>query len=204
LPLWQNHAGHIIQRFLWLACLALTLVGASACHRRTSTTSSVSASVELFAVTFDAEGVRYWRDEQPLSRASGAPENTVRALLTRHATGSNTPGFDARMIHSTSWRYEDRNRIVLTYLAYLPPQSPLLTVSKRLRIEDIPGQAATDALHPRPPHIAELDVLGHGLRHLAFLMTREPDGAVARALDPAGRMLLWRLTPTVAGQLSAP
>ena len=187
-----------------MMCLALTLLGATACHRRTATTSSVGVSVELFAVTFDAEGVRYWRDEQPLSRASGTPENTVRALLTRHASDPNTQGCDARMIHSTSWRYQDRGRVVLTYLAYLPPQSALLTGSKRLRTEDIPGQPPTDALHPRPPHIAEFDVLGHGLRHLAFLMAREPDGVVAHALGPAGRMLLWRLTPTVAGQLSAP
>ena len=60
------------------------------------------------------------------------------------------------------------------------------------------------AAHPRPPVIRERDVLAHGLRHLAFLMNREPEGELARALNPAGRMMLSRLKPTVAGQLSVP
>ncbi len=204
MPARQSHPTSGVQWFWWLALVALTLCAASACRHRQVATSTPNVFVELFAVTFDAQGVRYWRDSQLLTRPSGTPENTVRVLLAKHASGTRDPGTDARMLHSTSWRYEDQGRIVLTYLAYLAPNSPLMSGAVRLRLEDIPGQAPTDALHPRPPHIAELDVLSHGLRHVAFLMAREPEGALARALDPAGRALLWRLTPTVAGQLSAP
>ena len=64
---------------------------------------------------------------------------------------------------------------------------------------DEPG----DPLHPRPAGIRELDPLAHGLRHLAFLLRTEKDGAVAMALGPRGVEALQRFAPGVAGELPA-
>jgi hypothetical protein len=187
----------------WLACLVLTLGVASGC-RRHAPSPMPSVAVEVFAVAFDADGLLYWRDIQPLTRSGGVPENAVRALLAKHSRRSPSPTPVTRVIHSTSWRYEAPGQIVLTYLACVAPDGEPLPDAIHLRMDELPGLAPTDPLHPRPPVIRERDVLAHGLRHLALLMNREPEGELARALNPAGRMMLWRLNPTVAGQLSVP
>ena len=61
----------------------------------------------------------------------------------------------------------------------------------------------TDPLHPRPPEIRELEPLAHGLRHIAFLLATDADGAVAAALGPRATAALQTLQPAVAGELPA-
>lgn len=188
-----------LRRAAW-ACAWLGLLGVAACQHRRASARNVAVSVELFAVTVDHAELRYWRGSQRLLRRSGSPEDTVRALLTQHAHGAVSAPQAASFLHSTSWRYETPGEIVLTYLAYVPPSSAALTGARHFPVANLPTPAPTDPLHPRPPHIAELDVLAHGLRHLAFLIKREPNGSVALAVDPAGRQVLTQLAPEVAGQ----
>lgn len=171
------------------ALLLLAAVTGGATHSATT-----SVAVEVFTVGLgDAETdqLRYQRTEGALSDGLN-PDDRARALAT--AAG-------IALLHSTSWRWEPDGTIVLTYLAWAADGS-LGAGARPLPALAPPGP--TDPLHPRPPEIRELDPLAHGLRHLAFLLRTDADGAVASALGPRAAAALHALEPTVAGELPTP
>lgn len=171
----------------------LLLVGSSSAVPQAATAPPTRVAVEVFRVGLTAargEGIVFSRIEGPLESGEN-PDRRARGLA------GDDPGAVA-LIHSTSWRWEEDGRIVLTYLAWfkdgrlgrdarpLPPLSP---------------PEPTDPLHPRPAEIRELDPLAHGLRHLAFLLQTSRDSAVATTLGPDGVAALRRFEPELAGQL---
>lgn len=99
------------------------------------------------------------------------------------------------VVHSTSWRYEGE-QLVLSYLAALPPLAgappgfvlqPVSTGSTRLARTSVPGA------------IPVMDVLTHGLRHLAMLRISDP--TVADTLPQCWHELLATWHPLPAGLL---
>jgi hypothetical protein len=99
------------------------------------------------------------------------------------------------LLHSTSWRYEDR-QVVLTYVALPDPVTSA-------RHEPVGETVATgdDAMRPSPaPKLC--DVAAHACRHLAFLAAT--DRQVRTALDRHPRLSrhLRRYDPDVAGELT--
>lgn len=83
-----------------------------------------------------------------------------------------------RVVHSTSWRYED-GRVILTYVAVVEPPGELpagsLTAVTVRRAEIARG----DAMAP-PQAIGVAAVLEHALRHLSWLVHDDP--AIAASL----------------------
>jgi hypothetical protein len=167
-----------------------------ACSKHPTESGNAAVEIELYRVAFVADGLRYRRDAVPLGRGDNAPDQTVRSIT------KNSPSIS--LFHSTSWRYEQPNKVVLTYLATTSNDDLAMSSAVELHINDLPGLGPTDPLHPRPKEIRELDVLAHGLRHLAFLVRVEPNGAAARAMPSDGLSLLTRLAPTLAGELPQP
>jgi hypothetical protein len=70
-----------------------------------------------------------------------------------------------------------------------------------LPLPSLAAPGPTDPLHPRPARIRELDPLAHGLRHLAFLVQQDRDGALRRALGARALTVLRSFEPAVAGEL---
>lgn len=83
-----------------------------------------------------------------------------------------------RVVHSTSWRYEE-DRVILTYVAVvepparLPPDSLVIFPIGRVDL------ARGEALAP-PTAIGVAQVVEHALRHLAWLVRDDP--AISAAL----------------------
>lgn len=180
----------------WGGAVALLLAGtphapqAPPSPRQAASVPATRVTVEVFSVGLAAnEAIVYMRREQELRRGAD-PDGRARAL------GSG----ETALVHSTSWRWEQDGRIVLTYLAWAKDGS-LAEGARPLPELSAPGP--TDPLRPRPQHIRELDPLAHGLRHLAFLLRTSRDGAVAAALGPRAAAVLARLEPDVAGELPA-
>jgi hypothetical protein len=172
--------------------LAASLLGAVACAAPNEAPQTAVA-VELFTVAVSGAenaGLEYMRLEGRLEGGVN-PDDRARGLASQ-AT------HELRLIHSTSWRWEPDGRIVLTYLAWAG-DGGLAAGARPLPAIAPPGP--TDPLHPRPPEIAELDPLAHGLRHLAFLLQTDADGSVAEALGPRACGQLKRFEPTVAGEM---
>jgi hypothetical protein len=83
-----------------------------------------------------------------------------------------------RVVHSTSWRYEE-GRVILTYVAVVEPPGDLPSdslVSLPVARAEI---ARGDAMAP-PKAIGVAAVLEHALRHLSWLVRDDP--AIAAAL----------------------
>lgn len=178
------------------AILVVVLCLGVACSKQLTESGNAAVEVELYRVAFVADGLRYRRDAVPLGRGDNAPDQTVRSVT------KNSPSLS--LFHSTSWRYEQPSKVVLTYLATTAVDDPSMNSATEIRGRDLPGVGPTDPLHPRPKEIHELDVLAHGLRHLAFLVRTDPNGAAARAIPVEGLGLLSQLTPGLAGELPQP
>ena len=88
-------------------------------------------------------------------------------------------GLEPHLVHSTSWRHEDR-RIILTYVAAIEPPGDMAAdslVAVPVRRAELARGDATSA----PAVIAVDAVIEHALRHLSWLVRDDP--AVMRALD---------------------
>lgn len=99
------------------------------------------------------------------------------------------------VVHSTSWRYEGA-RLVLSYLAALPalPVAPPGYV-----LQPVDSGANRLTRTGEPAAIPVLDVLAHGLRHLAML--RVSDVAISDVLADCWHDLLAEWDPLPAGLL---
>jgi hypothetical protein len=84
----------------------------------------------------------------------------------------------ARVVHSTSWRYEE-GRIVLTYVVVVDPPQELPPDSLVLVSVERSDLARGAAMAP-PESITVSAVLEHAVRHLAWL--RRDDPAISTAL----------------------
>lgn len=111
--------------------------------------------------------------------------------------------FDKLIVHSTSWRYDQKDdQFLLTYLAVLPSglwleqweQAQRLTM---LSIEDL-YCICGDNVAP-PDYIEPKHVLAHAMDHLAALSTYDP--GIQSALDPGWYPILQVRNAKVAGCL---
>ena len=85
----------------------------------------------------------------------------------------------ARVVHSTSWRYEE-GRIILTYVVVVDPPRELPPSSLEMFLVERSDLARGDSLAP-PESITVAAVLEHAIRHLAWLIRDDPMIAAALA-----------------------
>lgn len=134
-----------------------------------------------------------WWHELPSGRH---PTETVVTALRREFAGV----FDqaGSVVHSTSWRYE-AERLVLSYLAVLQPPQPLTAAPPGFVPHPVHAGSHRTGRTSDPAAIPVMDVVMHGLRHLAML--RVSDTAVAETLSACWHQLLIEWEPLPAGLL---
>jgi len=178
----------------WPLVLALALPAVSPVGA--SPQAATRVAVEVFSVGFPAdqsEGLQFARREAPLVEGQD-PDPLSRSLTSGDAAATAA-------VHSTSWRWERDGRIVLTYVAWMK-EGRLGADARPLPALSAPGP--TDPLHPRPAEIRELDPLAHALRHLAFLVEQDRNGALRQALGARAVAALRSFEPAVAGERPEP
>ena len=89
------------------------------------------------------------------------------------------------MCHSTSWRFDPNNRIVLTYAVV--PDPDLGAQASVLSGDVIP--ASIDPLRPAPPNLRPDHIALHAVMHLAELSRR--DATVTKQVDRYPEM--WKM-----------
>lgn len=131
----------------------------------------------------------WWR-ELPLGQH---PTEVVVETLTRELGAV----FDQprSVVHSTSWRYEGE-QLVLSYLAALPS---LAGAPPGFALQPVGTRSAGMGRTSDPGAIPVMDVITHGLRHLAML--RISDATVADTLSAGWHELLASWNPLPAGLL---
>ena len=135
------------------------------------------------------------------------PDQAVQALVQAwHADAGD--GMPEYLAHSTSWRFEPPDTVVLSYVVCLPEAwqhrqgggGHIVWQHIRLRELQLAPSAAAGA--PCALRIEESHVLSHALRHLAFLIHGPgADGVVSQRLTQQAKCFLSHVMPTLAGQL---
>lgn len=93
-----------------------------------------------------------------------------------------------RVVHSTSWR-RDRDAVILSFIVVIDPQLVGDMKSAPIARAELARSEATAA----PREIGHLQVLEHGIRHLAWLSREDP--IVRDELSPHWHMLLAEYVP---------
>ena len=114
----------------------------------------------------------------------GDPEHPLDIVgrLVRAAIG------EPILIHSTSWR-RDHGGVILSFVVVIDPSLVGAMASAPVERADLARSEATAA----PREIAEVQVLEHGLRHLAWLVRDDP--VVARELSSPWPAILSGYVP---------
>lgn len=164
----------------------------------------MNITVEVWPVAADEAGIWLISGDDALRWGPVASDGDVHfeaeSLLREEDVD---PADDVAAIHSTSWR-PDGPTIVLTYMAVIKvtgfvferwPHAAPITTALAEAVGKPPTHAATD-----PPVPRYIDVLWHGLRHLAYLRDHDTDADVA--MGELWRQHLEPLQPVLAGLYS--
>lgn len=159
--------------------------------------------VELFPFALADDIVYYNRCSKDISGAAINPDSAAQSLLDSLGFPNAVPGSIA-LVHSTSWRFEEGGRLVLTYLAYcrLTPPDPRIPLT--LPCIETECAVQSDPLNPRPREIRTLHVLSHGLRHLSFLVQQDETGHYESMIGLDACLALCIFQPSLAGQIYLP
>jgi hypothetical protein len=165
---------------------------------------------EVFPITLVSQQASLIRQQQENKASTWMIQNQPNIHPSRAVVNSlvsffgNALDLDQTIVHSTSWRYEDRSdELILTYLAVLPQGNWIKhwITQGLISIEPIGGEAVQYADHLFPPeHIKQTYVIAHALDHLASLSTYDP--AIQATLDPEWKEVLRLRTPQSAGHLN--
>lgn len=102
-------------------------------------------------------------------------------VARRIAAGQGTPV----LVHSTSWRWEPPDGVVLTYAAVIAADAPAVDLRS---LDDPVIVSSGDPLRPRPDDLHDHHVVAHAVWHLAVLTGRDP-AITALARQPAHQPL---------------
>ena len=168
--------------------LALTLSLVTGCTDR-----QPKVTLELFLVSPTGDKtIAYGKLSSDLSRDSADPDAVARGLVA--------PACRPAILHSTSWRWEQDGKLVLTYLAYSEDPKCGVAEPSRLAWSDLLPPQSTDPQKPRPAEIREQDVLAHGIRHLTFLVRYSVDRRIAEALSAHSLQFFQSMCGQLAGR----
>jgi hypothetical protein len=159
----------------------------------------MTVTVEVWPIAADETGLWLLSPDGPWPSppvlADSEPHIAVELELIQHSVSLA----DVRVLHSTSWRTEHTSAI-LTYAAVVDcpglvldswPDARPISLELAQHVGRPPTHGPLD-----PPAPRYVDVLVHGLRHLAYLLTT--DATVAGALGETWRVHLAGLEPAIA------
>jgi hypothetical protein len=136
----------------------------------------VAQNLEILAVTLRGGKLQCLKPVHAASLRVGLPRSAEPSDVVLQVLGLYP--LLPRVVHSTSWRYEE-DRVVLTYLAVVEPPDSLPQGSlETVEVERAELDRGESMAPPESIHLAA--VLEHALRHLSWLIHDDP--AIAAAL----------------------
>lgn len=109
---------------------------------------------------------------------------------------------DKYILHSTSWRYEVNDIIILTYIAFSEHFNFNKRPAIRLPVKQIRIAESLESTRPRPRSIEVNAIVSHAFRHLAFLINRDERKIYIKILKPKTLKVFKKLNETLAGRIS--
>lgn len=157
--------------------------------------------LEIFYVRVVGKSVRYQHREANLSRKGGDPDRMIWTLIQeKRRADSGEVEEKEFIIHSTSWRYEQTGKVILTYVAYsdeleFPKGKSKSVPLKKLRM------ITKKSRKPRSHTELEKKVVSHAMRHIAFLIQTGDQEDFKSALKSETREVFERLWVSLAGKV---
>jgi|GEM_PF-3954934 len=156
--------------------------------------------LEVFFMTMTGTACfRYAVRRLDITACGGDPDERVRHLIMDIGDEGVAVKRDLCFIHSTSWRYEHGQTIVLTYLAYSDRMTFSEGIATVFSLTDAPLATSADPGRPRPTEIREEQVAAHAIRHLSFLI-KNLQSAVYDILEPDTLRFLQTVNDLPAGK----
>jgi hypothetical protein len=157
--------------------------------------------MEVFYLRIIDDKVCYRRKRVSLDNKREDPDILIQSLMqhTLHTSaGSVKKEF---VIHSTSWRYASRGKVVLTYVAYSDEYDFGRVKMQTLPIKELRKKDISKA-RPRSRSGLEKLVVAHAMRHLAFLVKTDTRGEFDDALIPKTKKTFQSLWVSLAGRVA--
>jgi hypothetical protein len=157
--------------------------------------------LEIFYVRVMGKRVRYQRRQTNLGRRGSSPDAVIRSLIhEKRRTDEGNVEEKEFIVHSTSWRYEQPGRIILTYVAY----SDELDFKKRkFQTLSLQRLRTITKKSKKPESKPELErkVVAHAMRHIAFLIQSGDQEDFKSALKPQTVKVFEKLWVSLAGKV---
>ena len=157
--------------------------------------------LEIFYLRIMGKSVRYQRKQANLSRKGGDPDRLIRSLIQEKRTDSSGEVEEKEfIIHSTSWRYTQPDKIMLTYVAYSDELEFRKGGSNRLPLKKL---STITRKNRKPGSRAELEkkVVSHAMRHIAFLIQTGDQDDFESALTSETKEVFKKLWVSLAGKV---
>ena len=164
--------------------------------------SGMKLSLEVIVASLvDHSTVRYFILTEDITKWENDPDKIVLELLDSPECEFPSIAKKNCFVHSTSWRFEPHQTIVLTYFVY----SDLLMFRNKgckiLSLEDAVICTSSIPHVPRPPEIAEEHVVAHGIRHLSHLVKNNCQN-VCSILAPQSIQVFQDMDSVLAGRIN--
>jgi hypothetical protein len=156
--------------------------------------------VEIFFVSFIEDGVKYFRIKRAIGDNKHDPDIAVLKLVKSELDVTPNILKEDYLVHSTSWRYEKPEEVILTYLVIAEEIDFGSHKTVDLFCNEMKMAVSKDAKVPRPKYIDERNVISHGLANLALLMTREKK-EFRKIFKQSNCQLIVRLKKEISGRI---
>jgi hypothetical protein len=157
--------------------------------------------LEIFYIRIMEDRVRYQRKQANLSKKGGDPDSMILSLIQeKNRDSAGEVEEQEFIVHSTSWRYEQPGKVMLTYVAYSDELEFEKGKSQSFLLKKL-KTIAKKSEKPRTRAALEKKVVSHALRHIAFLIKTDSQTDFKSALIPETREVFEKLWVSLAGKL---
>lgn len=157
--------------------------------------------LEIFYLRIAGKSVRYQRREANLNRRGSDLDSVIGSLIQeKRRLDSGEVEEKEFIVHSTSWRYEQPDKVLLTYVAYSEELEFKKGTSHSLSLKSL---RTITKKSKKPASKAELEkkVVSHAMRHIAFLIQTGDQDDFKSVLKPETVKVFERLWVSLAGEV---
>ena len=154
--------------------------------------------LEIFYLRMSGTRVRYQRKKISLSRKGSNPDQRIWVNIRDEQRESSEQ--QEFIVHSTSWRYERPDKVLLTYAAYSDELTFEKGKSKSIPLQDL-RVIRTKSCKPRSQAELEKKLVSHAMRHIAFLIKTDNEIDFKSSMTPETIEKFEKLWVNLAGKV---
>jgi hypothetical protein len=155
--------------------------------------------LEIYYLRITGKRVQYQRKQVNLSRKGSDPDKLIWSYI-RQGQRDEPAEEQEFIVHSTSWRYERPDKVLLTYVAYSDELTFEKGKAKNLSLKSL-RTIHKKSQEPRSQAELEKKVVSHAMRHIAFLIKTDDEIDFKSAMTPKTMDTFEKLWVSLAGRV---